>query len=168
LTYLWGLQDLGRSGWLVPLYYLVCASTRLARFNVQTHASDSRDFVGLPTPAAAGTIAALLFFAPERRWETIAEAVVIAALVLTGSLMVSTFRYWSPKRIDLRRRWSYRMALPLAALLLLVAYHPPAFFLSAALLYTSSAPLSWTFRKIRLLWRERDSSERSTAGKTDR
>ena len=121
--------------------------------------------MGLPTPAAAGSIAALLFFAPEKRWESAAVGLFLAALILLGSLMVSTFRYWSPKRIDLKRRWSYRMALPLAAMLLLVACHPPAFFLSAALLYTSSAPLLWTIRKLRLRW-GRDPEE-SPARRTD-
>ena len=33
LAYLWGLNDLGRIGWLVPLCYLVCTAGRLARFN---------------------------------------------------------------------------------------------------------------------------------------
>lgn len=35
LAYLWGLQDLGRIGWLVPFFYLTAGATRLARFNVQ-------------------------------------------------------------------------------------------------------------------------------------
>ncbi len=51
------------AGWC-PLLYLICTATRLARFNVQTKTVDSRAFVGLPSPAAAGTIAAILFFMP--------------------------------------------------------------------------------------------------------
>src|SRR5690606_4855424 len=56
----WGLHELGRAGWLVPLFYVVATATRLARFNVQTTRVDSRWFVGLPSPAAAGTIASFL------------------------------------------------------------------------------------------------------------
>ena len=36
LAHLWGFRELGRVGWLLPLFFLVCATTRLARFNVQT------------------------------------------------------------------------------------------------------------------------------------
>ncbi len=149
LTYLWGLRDLGRIGWLVPLCYLVCTATRLARFNVQTRLVDGRYFVGLPAPAAACALASILFFAPTGpywRWGALA---LLLALLCLGGLMVSTFRYWSPKRIDLRQRWSYRMILPVAAVLLVVAYHPPAFFLALALLYTLSAPTLWLWARWR-------------------
>ncbi|HBL32025.1 MAG TPA: CDP-diacylglycerol--serine O-phosphatidyltransferase, partial [Acidobacteria bacterium] len=65
LTYLWGLRLFDRDAWLIPLFYMVCAATRLARFNVQTKVVDYRFFVGLPVPAAAGTICSILFFAPD-------------------------------------------------------------------------------------------------------
>ena len=54
LTYAWGLRELLRFGWLVPLFFVVCCATRLARFNIQVRVVDSRRFVGLPAPAAAG------------------------------------------------------------------------------------------------------------------
>jgi CDP-diacylglycerol--serine O-phosphatidyltransferase len=38
---------------------------RLARFNVQRHVVDARYFVGLPIPAAAGQVAALVHFPPD-------------------------------------------------------------------------------------------------------
>lgn len=143
LSYLWGLSELGRLGWLIPLYFLVCSATRLARFNVQTRVVDSRFFVGLPAPAAAAGIAAILFFAPDHQWRAWVSALLLIALLSLGSLMVSTFRYHSFKRLDLKRRWSYRAALPLAIVLLVVAYHPPAVFLALATLYTLSGPSSW-------------------------
>lgn len=149
LTYIWGLDQLGRIGWLVPLYFLVCAATRLARFNVQTKSVDSRFFVGLPAPAAAGSISALLFFAPDREWKSWTSALFLAALLTVGSLMVSTFRYRSFKQIDLRRRWSYRLALPIAAVMLVVAIHPPAFFLAVAVLYSFSGPVAWAWGRLR-------------------
>ena len=36
--------------------------------------------------------------------------------------MVSTFRFWSLKAVDFRRRRSYRVALPLAAMVVLLAF----------------------------------------------
>jgi CDP-diacylglycerol--serine O-phosphatidyltransferase len=149
LAYEWGLSARGRVGWLVPLFYLVCCAIRLARFNVQAGTVDRRWFVGLPAPAAASAFASLLFFAPDPdRWAW-SEALVFGVLVLLGGLMVSTFRYSSFKQIDLRRRWSYRAFLPIAALLLIVAYHPPAILLAMAALYALSAPVAWAWGKVR-------------------
>lgn len=157
LAYIWGLDQLGRIGWLLPLFFLVCASTRLARYNVQTKVADSRYFVGLPAPAAGGSIAAILYFASDRNWGQ-SEPVLLAALALLGLLMVSTFRYWSLKRIDLRQRWSYRMALPLVTLMLVIAYDPPLCLLAVAVIYVASGPTNWAASR----WA---SSRRAKAGK---
>ena len=44
--------------WVIAVLYVLCALLRLARFNVETDDEDSHDFFsGLPSPAAAGTIA---------------------------------------------------------------------------------------------------------------
>ena len=167
LTYLWGLRPFDRDAWLIPLFYMVCAATRLARFNVQTKVVDSRYFVGLPVPAAAGTICSILFFAPDSqlrdrdlpvwmqgRIDTLAlqvwmQVLVAMALLLIGVLMVSTFRYYSFKKFDLRKRWSFRALIPIAAIILVVYYIPYAFFLALAVTYTLSGPLSWLIGRVR-------------------
>jgi CDP-diacylglycerol--serine O-phosphatidyltransferase len=148
LSYFWGLDEHGRLGWLIPLFFLVCTATRLARFNVQTKVVDSRYFVGLPSPAAAGGIVSALFFAPSDDWKPWAAAGLAGTLVILGSLMVSTFRYRSFKKINLRQRWSYRIMLPVAAVLLVAAYHPPAFFLAVAAAYTISGPAGWLMGRL--------------------
>jgi CDP-diacylglycerol--serine O-phosphatidyltransferase len=152
LAYLWGFAGDGewqRVGWLAPLFFLVCTATRLARFNVQKKIVDARWFVGLPTPAAAGAICSILFFAPDPEWRPWIEALMLAALVLVGALMVSTIRYRSPKQLDPRRRWSYRVLLPVAAVVLVLALHPPATFLVLSVLYTLSGPLAYLAGKLR-------------------
>jgi CDP-diacylglycerol---serine O-phosphatidyltransferase len=158
LTYLWGLHEWGRIGWLVPFFYLVCTATRLARFNVQTRVVDPRYFVGLPTPAAAGTICSILFFAPDSSWSrswreselrTWAQVLVLVALLVIGALMVSTFRYTSFKKLDFRRRWSYRAFVPIAAIVLVIAIKPRAAFLVMALLYTLSGPVGYLLSRLR-------------------
>lgn len=154
LCYLWGLRPFDRDAWLIPLFYMVCAATRLARFNVQTKVVDSRFFVGLPVPAAAGTICSILFFAPDnhsgsedlRVWM---QVLVATALLLIGVLMVSTFRYYSFKKFDLRKRWSFRALIPIAAIVLVIYYIPHAFFLTLAVVYTLSAPVSWLIGRLR-------------------
>jgi len=149
LSYFWGLEELGRAGWLAPLFYLVCAATRLARFNVQTRKVDKRYFVGLPSPAAAGALASILFVVPALDWKPWFNLFLMGALLILAVLMVSTFRYPSGKQIDLRRALSYRVVLPIAAVLLLLAYEPKAFLVSAVALYTASGPLLWVRGKLR-------------------
>jgi CDP-diacylglycerol--serine O-phosphatidyltransferase len=154
LAYLWGLSQFGRAGWLVPVFYLVCAATRLARFNVQIGSADSRSFVGLPTPAAAGAVCSILFFLSHLDMAALElrqafGVVVLVSLLAVGFLMVSTFRYASFKALDLRRPWSYRAMLPMAAVILIAAWRPTAFFLSAATLYTLSGPVAWLWGRLR-------------------
>jgi len=149
LAFFWGLHAFGRIGWLIPLFYTVCCVTRLARFNVQVRVVDARWFVGLPTPAAAAAICSILFFAPDKEWKPYMVGLLMVALIGVGLLMVSTFRYHSFKKIDLRQRWSYRAIVPIAAVVLVTAIHPRAFFLAVAVLYTLSGPVGWAWGRLR-------------------
>lgn len=146
LTYLWGIEALSpRDAWLLPMFYLVCTATRLARFNVQHKIVDVRFFVGLPAPAAAGAICSILFFVPDLNpdFQRPLQWITAAALVVIGLLMVSTFRYRSFKAVGKGKRWSYRAVVPIAAIVLTIVYLPRAVFLAIAILYTSSGPLAW-------------------------
>ena len=154
LAYLWGLRELNPDSWLLSVFYMVCTATRLARFNVQTRLVDSRYFVGLPSPWAALTICALLSFAPEYReykgdLRVIMQVVMGAALLLIGVLMVSTFRYKSFKKLDLRQRWSYRAFVPLAAILLVFLFIRRAALLVITVLYTLSGPAAAAYSRLR-------------------
>ena len=73
MAYAWGVRSLpsrarrsaleliGQFGWVFCLAFLICCAWRLARFNVQGMApGGSKNFVGMPTPAAAGVIASLV------------------------------------------------------------------------------------------------------------
>src|SRR5215510_2912162 len=65
LAFQWGLSELGRVGWAAGFIYLSATAMRLARFNIQTVAQpDKRYFVGLPSPPAAGIVAATVFAFP--------------------------------------------------------------------------------------------------------
>lgn len=102
-------------GWFFAFVYLLCAAIRLARFNVITNPllfqdkkDSGRDFVGLPVPAAAVTVASLVLFLLNiaqndktlHRW-----ALVLPVLMaLIAILMVSTVRYPSGKKVDLQTK----------------------------------------------------------------
>jgi CDP-diacylglycerol--serine O-phosphatidyltransferase len=149
LAFFWGLHEFPRVGWLVPLFFVVCGATRLARFNVQTKVADKRFFAGLPIPAAAGTVASVLFFDPDREWRTWMAGALLVAMALVAALMVSTVRYRSFKQVDLRRRRSYRAALVLAVVLVLIALDPHVALVVLACTYTASGPLEWMFHRLR-------------------
>lgn len=149
LTFLWGINDLNRDAWLIPVFYMVCCATRLARFNVQAKVVDSRWFVGLPTPAAAVAVCAVLFFSPETVWRLPMQVVAAAALLLIGLLMVSTFRYASLKRLDLRKRRSFRTLVPIVAVLLLFFFLRGFGFFALAVLYTLSGPVLHVIHRLR-------------------
>jgi CDP-diacylglycerol--serine O-phosphatidyltransferase len=98
-------QLLSDMGWVFCLAFLVCCAYRLARFNVQGMApGGSKYFVGLPTPAAAGVIAALVhgFKEPLHDWRwSVAWFVLVFGL---GGLMTSAIRYYSFKDIPWTRK----------------------------------------------------------------
>jgi len=111
-----GDQTLLSVGGLIGFIYLLCAAIRLARFNVITHPlihrpsgkASNKDFVGLPVPAAAGTVAALVLFLlnlmssdKSLQWTTLA---LPPLLLLVAMLMVSMVRYPSGKQIDMRTK----------------------------------------------------------------
>jgi CDP-diacylglycerol--serine O-phosphatidyltransferase len=141
LLYRWAFElTVPRAGWLIAFLYLTCGTLRLARFNVQRHSVDSRYFVGLPIPAAAGQAAAVVFAAPEVISEKPVALLVLVASMCLGFLMVSTLRYRSFKSLDLRSRRSYANVLLIAAAMALVFLHPEWVLLSMATLYTVSGP----------------------------
>ena len=133
LAYLWGLEEFGDAGWLVPLFFLVCTATRLARFNVQTQVHRQpllrRPAHRPPPPAASSRSSSSPPTATGAPGSPRSAGRAAGARRL---LMVSTFRYRSFKKLDLRKSWSYRALLLIAAVLITVAYHPPAFFLAVA------------------------------------
>ena len=106
LVYQWTLYELGRFGWLAAFVYLACAALRLARFNTQVGIADKRYFQGLPSPAAAGVIASMIWL---KIWtfasfdsDVISLGYYLGAgiTILCGLLMVSNIRYYSFKEFS--------------------------------------------------------------------
>src|SRR4249920_247165 len=71
LAFSWGQTRLAsphlhQGSWIVTFIFLICGAWRLARFNVQTQKpldpGAKRNFIGLPIPAGAGLIAAIVHF----------------------------------------------------------------------------------------------------------
>ena len=105
-------------GWFVGFIYLLCAAVRLARFNVITNPllhppkDSSKDFVGLPVPAAAGTVVSLVLLMLHLSGENLVfhklVLVLPVLLLVIAVLMVSTIRYPSFKQVDWQTRTRFR------------------------------------------------------------
>lgn len=143
LAYTWGYgsafregTDLHKVGWFLSFMFLICGAFRLARFNVQatrprvlaegTPKVDKKSFVGLPIPAAAALIAAIVHFAPQpivqyggERAELYGGLLMILVAVL-GALMVSTLRYSSFKSAGTTRRSTRMMILIIGTAVMLI------------------------------------------------
>lgn len=119
-------QHLIQAGAFISFMFLLCGASRLARFNI-SHDAQPRNpgrpgrkyFVGMPIPAAAGLLAAtihLCYGIPVQSWWISIPWLILVGLA--GFLMVSTWRFWSAKEINLSRQHPFQ----LLALLAVVAY----------------------------------------------
>jgi CDP-diacylglycerol--serine O-phosphatidyltransferase len=150
LAFAWGLQPLGRLGWLAGFLFLTAAAMRLARFNIQSAmGGDKRYFVGMPSPAAAGVIAATVFAYPWGLTDYRAALPALAMVLVPATLMVSTIRFRSFKTIDLQSRRSYTIVLLLAAGIALIATHPRSVLVVLAYVYLASAFIGLAVTRIR-------------------
>jgi CDP-diacylglycerol--serine O-phosphatidyltransferase len=140
LAYSWGLADFHRLGWMVSFLFVVCGSMRLARFNIQAHVVDKRYFVGLPIPAAAGTVAVVVLATPERLVSRVWMAGLLGLTIVLSYLMISTIRYRSFKDLDLRRRRPAWILPAIALFFAIVAYRPPIALAVLALVFVASGP----------------------------
>lgn len=139
------LSHLMRAGYVVVFFYLLCSSVRLARFNVQTNPKpknpgrpDRKYFVGMPTPAAAGFIAAVVFMdtSPVRSFTW--SIVWLVAIAIVSFLMVSTWRYPSFKQINMSQPHSPLFVLLIGILGILIWNWAQPVLLSLALVYVLS------------------------------
>jgi CDP-diacylglycerol--serine O-phosphatidyltransferase len=130
-------------GTVAGFIFLTAGAARLARFNIQANPQPSNPgrpgkkyFVGMPIPAGAGVIAAVVHFTNgqplEAWWQAAAWAALIIALAF---LMVSTWRFYNFKDINLRQRQPYRVVLVLGTLTALIWHFSEVVLFLMALTY---------------------------------
>jgi CDP-diacylglycerol---serine O-phosphatidyltransferase len=151
-------------GAFVCFLFLLCGAGRLARFNIGAHLlpsnpgrPDRKYFVGMPIPAAAGVIAAVVHFflgTPVPNWRIAIMWMLLVFLV--GLLMVSTWRFWSGKEIYLTDRHPFQSVVFLGLTIYATVAFSRYVLLGMAFLYMFSgifarAAYSWQRRHRRLL-----------------
>lgn len=141
LAYVFSLQSFGRMGWAGSFFFAACGALRLARFN--TMAADDTPksyFLGLPIPAAANLVAALVIANQELHFYYPEVGMLILMFAL-GALMVSNVRYRSFKDFDLRHRRSFVQLVFLVALIALAAIKPEVTLAAIFFYYVAWGPV---------------------------
>ena len=142
ILYTWILQPLGKLGWLATFIYTMAVALRLARFNTQLSKTDNRYFQGLPSPAAAGLMAGVVWFGIEYAMLSASMGIIVAFLsIVIGLLMVSNVRYRSFKDLDLKGKVPFITLLLIVIVLVLVLLNPPEVLFSVFAVYAISGPL---------------------------
>jgi len=149
---------LAQLGAIAAFLFLIAGASRLARFNITSNPQPSNPgrpgkkyFVGMPIPAGAGVIAAMVHFTAGEPLESFYTALAWSAMVTTvGYLMVSTWRFYSFKDIDFGSRHPFRLIVLFAALFGLIFFFSRKVLFAIALLYMVSGifwRLQWIFRR---------------------
>jgi CDP-diacylglycerol--serine O-phosphatidyltransferase len=158
LAFAWGVQfiepiigekmrgQIFNAGYFIAFLFLLCGACRLARFNVQVNPipknpgrPDRKYFVGLPIPAAAAMVAAVVWASDAQPlgWWPLSVAWLLL-LALLGFLMVSTWRYYSFKGLSFNRPYGPLLIIVLGALIYAMWNWSQPVFLAMAVSYVAS------------------------------
>jgi CDP-diacylglycerol--serine O-phosphatidyltransferase len=143
LAYIWGFrmlpltvhpdlrQNVLHAGVFVCFLFLVCGASRLARFNISKNPQPRNPgkpghkfFVGMPIPAGAGIVAAVIhFFSGSPVGNPWIALVWLLLLLFTGFLMVSNWRFWSAKEVTSGDRHPARLFTLIAVICSLIFWN---------------------------------------------
>jgi CDP-diacylglycerol--serine O-phosphatidyltransferase len=149
---------LSQLGSIACFAFLVAGASRLARFNIARNPQPSNPgrpgkkyFVGMPIPAGAGVIAAVVHYLggePITSWVTAISWLMM--VVVVGYLMVSTWRFYSFKDIDFRSRRPFRLIVLIAIAIASIWYFSRPTLFVIAIFYMASGVLwrlQWIFHR---------------------
>ena len=124
---------------------MACAALRLARFNVTTDLQ-RKSFTGLPSPSAAALVACTILVWSDSYdlYSGFFPAIGLGIVTLiAGLLMVSNFKYFSPKSINLRDRVPIETIIFAMLIFSILLIDPPKVLLAVAICYALSGPLGF-------------------------
>ena len=148
VSFSWILSSAGKFGWFAAFIYVAGAALRLARFNTQIGSVDKRYFIGLPSPAAAASVAGLVWACVEFDIDVSSYVYLIAVYVaLVGILMVSNVLYYSFKDVDPKGKIPFMILLAIVLVLGVISISPAIILWLLILGYSLSGPVLWLIRK---------------------
>ncbi len=156
LAYQWALRPYGRYGWLAAFLYVATTALRLARFNSVDVSKASKNFTGLPCPAAAGMVATSVLFCHfiadgglgEGAVQCIAskDIILLILMYILSYLMVSSHQYLSFKHPETNKVKTFQMLVAMVLIVMLVATEPQVTLFLLGLVYMLSGPIGDGYR----------------------
>lgn len=151
VAFSWALAQFGQIGWVVTFVYMACAALRLARYNTE---GDIKSFTGLASPSAACVVVSLVWILENGRLPGATVSVVeaaVAAVTITATaiLMVSNFRYFSPKVLTFRGRVPFVALVAVVLVFALIFADPPRVLFVLFGIYALSGPGEWLWNAVR-------------------
>ena len=145
------------TGWLIGFIFMLCASIRLARFNVLTNPYiqghekyEKGDFSGLPAPAAAGTVASIALTMLSLDL-TKFSPILIPLMLLISWFMISNIPYPSFKHINWTTSAKFRSFVIIIVCILLVISFREYSFALIFLAYVFYPPIKYIPRAKRII-----------------
>ena len=175
LAYLWGVQAvlpsaypavqdrLHNLGIVICFLFLISGACRLARFNISVNPQPGNPgrpgrkyFVGMPIPAGAGVIAAVVHYELGSPIHDVwMSAIWLLLIGFTGFLMVSNWRFWSGKELNFTEAQPVRGVLLLLVALALVIWFSQYALIIIAMAYLLSGVLA----RLAYSWGRRSSAK---------
>jgi CDP-diacylglycerol--serine O-phosphatidyltransferase len=179
LAYIWGFRMLPATehvvlrdqlvhfGIFACFLFLICGASRLARFNISVNPQPRNPgrpgrkyFVGMPIPAGAGVLASVVHcFDGSPIHNAYISLVWLLLILFTGFLLVSTWRFWSGKELDLGGRHPFQLVAFLALIAAVMMRYSEYALIVLALGYLVSGVLA----RLAYSW-ERTRRQASMAG----
>jgi CDP-diacylglycerol--serine O-phosphatidyltransferase len=150
---------LKNTGWLIGFVYMLCATIRLARFNILTNPyiagyekyEHGDYFSGLPAPAAAGAVASIALTMLSLNLHGIIPILLIPLMLMIAWFMISNIPYPSFKHINWTTSMRFRSFVALIVGILLIVVMREYSFAIIFLLYIFYAPIKYLPRAVKIL-----------------
>ncbi|MEM7172199.1 MAG: phosphatidylcholine/phosphatidylserine synthase [Pseudomonadota bacterium] len=156
ILYMWAMGDTGGIGWALALFFTICCTMRLARFNVALGDEDpppwaGKFFTGVPAPAGAGLallpMALAFVFGDDFFRNATLNGLV---LLVVGGLMISRLPTFSAKKIKIKRHQVGFVLIGVGAFLAFLVSTPWVTLSAAGLIYLIGIPVAaLSFLKVR-------------------
>jgi CDP-diacylglycerol--serine O-phosphatidyltransferase len=130
VMYIWLLHDIRGIGWAVSLFYIICTSLRLARFNTgltskPKYAWTNQFFTGVPSPAGGVLcLLPLILYLQTGDREGMLPALVACHVVMVGALMASRIPTFAGKNIRIPHDYILPLMIGAALLIVLLIIEP--------------------------------------------
>ena len=154
VVFLWSKSLIYESSWAIVIFYAICSSSRLAKFNLSNFENNNdskkiRFFSGISTPAAAGlTLLPMMIYFRFSNELFLNEIFIKFYLFIPALLMISNIPTYSLKGIKIEKKRIPYLIIILASILSLLLTDFWLAMIIIIILYFSSIPFAiYEFKK---------------------